>query len=83
MAELVVSIVVGVISGVAASLIAWWFLFHVLAPQLTFSESITKHRSELSPVGYDYEFKFENSRSRRAINVTTQAYVGAMLKSCV
>jgi len=67
------SILIGVVTGVMSSLIAWWILFHYLSPEVIFSPSISKRYSKIRGCGFNYQFTIQNIRRRIAINVSLSA----------
>lgn len=75
MFSIIVANVTGVIMGVVSSIVAWWVLFHVLAPKISFSDSLAKDTNPIKDGNCEYIFKYENLRSRRALNIELSAYV--------
>lgn len=63
------SILIGVFTGIIASSIVWWYLFHVLTPKIEFSEKISKIPSEDRGCRFLYRIKFHNARKRIVINL--------------
>jgi hypothetical protein len=53
----------GVVSGIVASLIVWWFLYHVLAPNVVFSNKIRKSKNENFGGGYKYQINRNQGHS--------------------
>ena len=70
---ILLSVVVGVGTGVASSLIAWLILFHYLSPKAVFSNCIYKRYSRIRGCGYNYQFTVQNSRRRAAIDLELTA----------
>jgi len=67
---IVISIVTGVFSGIIASLVVWWYLFHFLSPQIEFSPIIAKKPSKDRGCGAYYQFMITNIGHRRAIDIS-------------
>lgn len=59
-------LIVGMVTGILASLIAWWISYRLLAPKLAFSDKIKKSPTENTNVGYYYQFKLGNLRKHTA-----------------
>lgn len=71
---MIISIIVGVITGIIASVTVWWILFHKMAPQIGFAENIKKAKSENTKTGYYYQFKIGNLKRRAsAVDVWIKA----------
>ena len=71
-----VEILVGIVIGIATNLAAWWFLFHLIVPKLTFSVSISKipaPKNENERSGFKYRIKIQNSGKRGVIDVDVMA----------
>lgn len=64
---MIISIVVGVITGIIASVIVWWILFHMMAPKIGFADKIKKAKTKNTSTGYYYQFKFGNLKKRSSV----------------
>lgn len=73
--ELILSIVIGVTTGVIASWLFWFLLYYGLAPKIAFSHEISKRASKARGCGYEYSIKLYNIRKRSAVDVQLTAYV--------
>lgn len=60
----VVFFLLGIPTGILASLIAWWILFRKLTPKMSFSDVILKTPVAHNNNRYSYGVKVENSGSR-------------------
>lgn len=70
------SMIVGVSTGVIASLAAWWFLYHFMAPKIEFGEKIKKEKTANTSTGWYYQFKVGNMKKRTsAIDLDVRATV--------
>lgn len=63
----------GVVSGIVASLVVWWFLYRVLAPKIVFSERIRKSANKSFEGGYKYQIAFTNTQKRDAVDLRFRA----------
>lgn len=66
MESMVLSVAVGVTTGVASSLIAWWITYRYLSPRVSFSDVIFRRYSKIRGCGYNYQFTVANERRRPA-----------------
>ena len=73
MVEILISISIGFIFGIIASLLAWWFQSHLIVPNIQFSPYISKIPSVENKSGYKYRFKLENSGKRSVIDIEIMA----------
>lgn len=70
------AVIVGVTTGVIASLTAWWVLYHLMAPSIQFADTIKKEATANSTTGYYYQFKLGNmKRTSSAIDIDVRASV--------
>lgn len=69
MVETITSISIGFLFGIIASLLAWWFQFHLIVPNIQFSPYISKIPSVENKSGYKYRIKLENSGRRSVIDI--------------
>lgn len=62
----------GIAIGIATNLLSWWILFHLIVPNLRFSQDISKTTTAKikdDKSGYKYRVKIENSGKRTIIDV--------------
>ena len=69
MVETIISISIGFLFGIIASLLAWWFQSHLIVPNIQFSPNISKIPSVDKKSGYNYRIKLENSGKRSIIDI--------------
>jgi len=65
--ELIISIIVSSITGIAASFFVWWFTVKHI--RLKFSEKISKSKTFENKSGFKYRFKMENYGRRNIIDI--------------
>jgi len=73
--EFILTIVIGVVTGVIASWLFWFLLYYGLAPKIAFSREISKRASKTRGCGYEYSIKLYNIRKRSAVDAQLSAYV--------
>ncbi len=69
------AIIVGVLSGVVSSWMAWWILNYFGSPKIGFSENIKKQISIDNNSGYYYQFKIGNLKKIDAVDISINAKV--------
>ena len=67
--EILLSIIVSTLTGVATSYFVWWLTFKYWVPRIKFSDFISKTPTNENASGYRYRIKFENSGKRNVIDV--------------
>ena len=73
--ELLLSVVIGVVTGVIASWLFWNVLYYGFAPKIEFSEAISKREAPARGCGFEYCIKMYNVRRRIAVDARLTAYV--------
>ena len=73
--ELLLSIVIGVVTGVIASWLFWHVLYYGFAPKIAFSGAISKRDARARGCGFEYCIKMYNVRKRTAVDARLTAYV--------
>ena len=73
MVETIISISIGFLFGIIASLLAWWFQSHLIVPNIQFSQNISKIPSVDKKSRYKYRIKLENSGKRSVIDIEIMA----------
>lgn len=64
MASYLLNNFVGLLLGIAGSLLAWWILFHCIVPKIQFSDSLSKLPTTDENCGWKYRFKIQNIGKR-------------------
>lgn len=70
-----IGLLLGIPIGIATSLVAWYILFHVIAPMVEFFPSVFKARTRETPSGWKYRVKFRNTGTRDALDLELVAKV--------
>ncbi|NTU49889.1 MAG: hypothetical protein HGA87_03200 [Desulfobulbaceae bacterium] len=70
-----IELLLGIPIGIATSLVAWYILFHVIAPTVEFFPSVFKSRTRKSRCGWNYRVKFRNTGTRDIVDLELVAKV--------
>ena len=74
MDEMVLSTLIGLVTGILTSVFGWWLLAHYVVPTIRFSPFISK--TYIHKAGYRYRIKLENSGTRGIVDVELMAQLG-------
>lgn len=71
---MLLSIIVGVATGVLSSIVAWLVIYNLMAPNIKFADKIKKEKTKNDKTGYYYQFKFGNLKKRTsAVDIAIRA----------
>lgn len=71
---MLLAIIVGVLTGVLSSIIAWLVIYNLMVPNIKFADKIKKEKTKNDKTGYYYQFKFGNFKKRTsAVDIALRA----------
>lgn len=70
---IVISTAIGIPIGILCSLAAWWILFYIIVPKISFSLSISKTSTKETKSNFKYRIAFQNSGRRGIVDAEIYA----------
>lgn len=73
--DFIISNLFGLVIGLLTSFFTWWTLFHLIVPQISFADFLSKLPTVDEKTGWRYRFMFTNTGRRALIDVQVRARI--------